>query len=171
MAKQRLIIAAGEIGADLCFFPAKHPRTAAPIMLGRRGAELVEVHSHRVGDGRNPSSWLLCGLEQCVQEGSLFLATPVDPLLLLLPLLDKARGSTSGEHRGLFKPLSDVFDADDAALEEHLTRIPGLGKRLVRSRRLLRTPFLVAINLLLPTARSPSSLFAVLPLSPFASPV
>jgi hypothetical protein len=127
--KQRLVVAhAGEAGAALCFFPALHPRTSGRIMLGLRGTELLEVH---YADSNAQTSWLLGGLECAIQDGGIYFATPIDALFMLLPLLEKARGAAVGEHRGLFKPLSDICSADDATLEDRLTSLPGLNEKLV----------------------------------------
>eukprot|EP00962_Isochrysis_galbana_P057076 scaffold29290_cov153-Isochrysis_galbana.AAC.3 len=134
--KQRLLVAhGGKAGAALCFFPAQHPRTSGRIMLGLRGEELLEVH-HAGSNAQ--ASWLLGGLECAIQDGAIFFATPIDPLFLLLPLLEKARGAAIGERRGLFKPLSDIFTTDDATLEARLASLPGLNEKLVREQMITR---------------------------------
>ena len=128
----RLLVAHGE--GELIFFVARHPRTSDPMMLGRRAdSAILEVHRH-VPPKAAKASWLVAGLEQVVQDGALYLATPIDPLLLLLPLLERARGGASSLKRessaGLYKPLSEAFGGDEAGLEQHLTRLSGLSERL-----------------------------------------
>ena len=82
---------------------------------------------NRLADASHPHSWLLAGAERVEQDGSLYVATPVDPLFVLLPRLRDG---------GYFKALSDVFGADspdDAsgrALETHVVALPRLLERL-----------------------------------------
>lgn len=135
----------GATGAALCFFPARHPRTSGRIMLGLRGKELLEVHQ---AGGNAQTSWLLGGLECAIQDGAIYFATPLDALFILLPLLETARGAAGGEHRGLFKPLSDIFGPDDASLEERLASLPGLNEKLVRDRTIRRRPFTLRLLLI-----------------------
>lgn len=127
--KQRLVVAyGGGEGAQLAFFASEHPRTRERVMFGCNGAHLLEVHTH--SSIELPSSWLISGLECVVQDGTLCFATPIDPLFVLLPLLERARGVATAEHRGLFKPLPDVFGREEALLEAHLMSLPGLSEKL-----------------------------------------
>eukprot|EP00967_Tisochrysis_lutea_P120073 scaffold196576_cov30-Tisochrysis_lutea.AAC.1 len=134
--KQRLVVAyGGGEGAQLAFFASEHPRTRERVMFGCNGAHLLEVHTH--SSIELPSSWLISGLECVVQDGTLCFATPIDPLFVLLPLLERARGVATAEHRGLFKPLPDVFGREEALLEAHLMSLPGLSEKLVSLSTLL----------------------------------
>ena len=68
-----------------------HPRTGQTISVARSGDVLLELN--RWSDGAK-HSWLLTGAERVQRDGVLYLATPLDPLLLLLPSLQRVRGST-----------------------------------------------------------------------------
>ncbi len=51
-----------------------------------------------------------------VSNGTLFLATPLDPLLLALPHLSAARGHVDAEKRGYFTPLSQSLGSSTTRL-------------------------------------------------------
>ena len=111
------------------FFKARHPRTCATLTFGTSGTTLLELN---VFKSTQPSSILLLHTAQAVlQDGRIFLATPIDPLFFLLPLLENARGA-SEEHKGFYKPLSECFNTDDHALllEQEISKLPHLNKRL-----------------------------------------
>ena len=119
-------------GADLStsqIFPLTHPRTGAAVQFARAGDALLEVQ--RFNDTSTPRSWLLGGqMEMVLQDGSLLVATPFDPLFVLVPQLQQARGgSAEGEHRGRFTPLGDVLNGPHAAaLEVRARRVAGEGR-------------------------------------------
>ena len=98
-----------------------HPRTGHTISIARAGDSLLEINKWSGGD---KTSWMLAGAERVLRDGVLFMATPIDPLFLLLPHLQ-------GDAR-YFRPLSDCLSgaADEAALELTALALPGIAKRL-----------------------------------------
>ena len=91
-----------------------HPRTAAPlaVCLASSGT-LLEVQKFCEGE-KEPRSWLLAGAERVQQDSSLFLATPLDPIFLILPRLRALRGSNTP---GYFRPMSELSSALESADE------------------------------------------------------
>ena len=125
--KNRVFVCAAPVDG-LKFFQLPHPRSGdATQFASATDGTLLEVN--RLADASHPHSWLLAGAERVEQDGSLYVATPVDPLFVLLPRLRERGG-------GYFKALSDVFGADspdDAsgrALETHVVALPRLLERL-----------------------------------------
>ncbi len=107
--RHRVFVSAAEL-ADARFFELTHPRTSLPIQVARAASgALLEVNKFWEGDAE-PRSWFLSGgIERVEQEGSLFVATPVDPLFLLIPHLSRARGAvTDDSPKGYYKPLGDI---------------------------------------------------------------
>ena len=99
-----------------------HPRTGSMITIARAGDALLEVNRWSGGE---KTSWLVAGAERVLSEGALYVATPLDPLFLLLPHLQ-------GDAR-YFQPLSNCISAEPeeiAAMELTVLALPGLGKRL-----------------------------------------
>lgn len=75
-----------------------HPRIAGlRVYYLLRGAQMLEINAHVPYKDR--ASWFVG--EHVHSDGRLYLATPMDPLFLLLPALEQQRGKTS-EHTGLF---------------------------------------------------------------------
>lgn len=136
---ERVFVSAEDLeGAQ--FFALNHPRTNTRVQFARTASKILEIQ--RFSEATEPRSWLIIGgQDRVLQDGSLFLATPVDPLFILLPqvaatnaspqisflvssMLDliscchvqllRARGATDGERRGYFQPLSDVISGDDS---------------------------------------------------------
>lgn len=116
----RLFLSAADL-TDATLTRVQHPRTAQTISIARAGDTLLEINKWSGGD---KASWLLAGAERVMSEGVLFVATPIDPLFLLLPHLQ-------GDAR-YFRPLSDCLSgsADEAALEITALAVPSIGKRL-----------------------------------------
>ena len=126
----RLFLSAADL-TDAKIVRLPHPRTEQPTSIALAGATLLEIQ--RFADKSEvPHSWLLAGAERVLQTGELFIATPLDPLFLLLPRLKALRGAVSDETRGYFRPLSDVAgDGDDAAaMEITALAIPDIMRRL-----------------------------------------
>eukprot|EP00966_Prymnesium_polylepis_P278821 6440987-Prymnesium_polylepis.1 len=130
MSAERVFLAADDL-ADASIFALKHPRTGSKLQFARTPGRLLEIQRFAEA-ATEPRSWLLVGgQDRVLQDGSLFLATPMDPLFMLLPQLLQARGTTDGERRGYFQPLSDVITGDDAAeLVEHVCTLPRLVEQL-----------------------------------------
>lgn len=126
---ERVFLAADDVSTAKVF-ALTHPRHGARVQFMRTAEQLLEVQ--RFADAE-PRSWLIAaegGGDRVQQDGSFFLATPVDPLFFILPALLEARG-TSADGPGYYKPLSDIICGDDAApLQEHVCTLPGLVERL-----------------------------------------
>ncbi len=108
-------------GAPKRIFPSNHPRTHQRIMLARSPTAMLELNL-LAPQSAPRASWLL-EHDAVLHDGSLYLATPIDPLFLVLPQLDVARAA-SAEHRGFFKPFSHTFASESAALEGELLQLP-----------------------------------------------
>ena len=128
----RVFVASCPDLTDARIFALTHPRTGDAVQFVRAGDALLEVQ--RFHDATTPRSWLLGGrMEMVLEDGGLLVATPFDPLFLLLPHLQHARGGAAGEaeDRGRFTPLGDALSGPHAAaLEEHVASLPGLQRRL-----------------------------------------
>ena len=124
--KLRLFISAADL-SNAKIGRLKHPRTAASlsVALAAAGTELLEINKFSEGEGE-ARSWLIAGAERVQQDGSLFVATKLDPLFLLLPRLRKLRGTNSP---GYFKPMSELADGcedehEAAAFEATVLALP-----------------------------------------------
>ena len=118
--KVRLFVSATELG-NATLVRCAHPRTGHPLAVALAGGRLLEIQ--KFSEGAEPRTWLLTGgAERVQQDGTLFVATPLDPLFLLLAPLQKMRGSTAENRRessaGLFRPLSEL--AGEASNEEEM---------------------------------------------------
>lgn len=120
---QRVFISSGSVST---FFTAHHPRSGVLMQFAVAGDRLLEVQCLM---HLEPKSWLWA--EHVQQDGRLFIANPIDPLFMLLPHLIEARGSSGSEHPGLYKPLSDILEGEDAAvLETHVLALPSILQQL-----------------------------------------
>ena len=115
------------------FFMLRHPRTDAPTLFARSADKLLQVQSVTLTE---PSSWLFAAPEggaesvyadQVEHDGRLHVATPVDPVFLVLGQLLAARGELTDERpKGVFRPLSDCIVND----HERVLELPRLVERL-----------------------------------------
>ena len=111
---QRIFLSAADLSEGCRIASLLHPRTAHPISVAlTTSGDLLEIHKFCEPPDEHPHSWMLVGgMERVQQDGSLYLATPLDPLFLLLPPLRALRGGAGQNRRdssaGLFRPLSDV---------------------------------------------------------------
>jgi hypothetical protein len=123
--KQRLFLSAADL-SSATIGKVSHPRTRAPLQLALvkspeqdGAATLLEIQKFSEPATSEPRSWLIAGgIERVQQDGSLFLATPLDPLFLLLPRLRKLRGADADRPAGYYKPMSELSDAPDG-VDEH----------------------------------------------------
>eukprot|EP00698_Gefionella_okellyi_P023318 TRINITY_DN792_c0_g1_i2.p1 TRINITY_DN792_c0_g1~~TRINITY_DN792_c0_g1_i2.p1 ORF type:complete len:229 (+),score=63.58 TRINITY_DN792_c0_g1_i2:138-824(+) len=67
------------------------------------------------------SSWFVG--DTVVDDGSMYYASPVDPLFILLPVLEKARGK---QGKGFFSPIDQIISASDDADLRYVVDVPGL---------------------------------------------
>eukprot|EP00965_Chrysotila_dentata_P120860 3997158-Pleurochrysis_carterae.AAC.8 len=91
-APVRIAVSYGDIGN---VFSAKHPRSGQVAQFARSGSHVMEIHRYT---NPTPSSW--AWPDQVVQNGGLFVCNPVDPLFMLLPRLEEARGAVGNESKG-----------------------------------------------------------------------
>jgi len=58
------------------------------------------------------TSWFVGNV--VIEDGGVYLATPVDPLFLMLPILEQGRHATAEKPLGQFCPLEDILQATQA---------------------------------------------------------
>ncbi|CAG8465225.1 7756_t:CDS:10 [Paraglomus brasilianum] len=83
-----------------------HPRTGQAVRYILQDQTLLEI---RKLDCESQRSWFIGSTVQ--SDGSLFCLTPIDPLFVLIPILDTCRRKTS-DSNGLFIPLEDILDGE-----------------------------------------------------------
>ncbi|KAL4434615.1 hypothetical protein ABPG77_002738 [Micractinium sp. CCAP 211/92] len=76
---------AGEDGEPRCFITLPDPRTGQPASFLFAGGCVQEINWYK----QQYSSWFVG--DRVLSDGGLYLCSPLDPLLLLLPLLERAR--------------------------------------------------------------------------------
>jgi len=135
----RIFLSASDLSAGATIVRLPHPRTGTPFAVALAGSQkLLEVQKFQEPPADHPRSWLLAGAtERVQQDGTLFVATPLDPLFLLLPPLRALRGGASEIRRessaGLFRPMSELSgegEEEQAALEATALALPDLLTRL-----------------------------------------
>ena len=131
----RIFISSADLSADggANIIRLTHPRTDSPFSAARVGDRLLEINHWSDGE---PHTWLLAGAERVHRDGAFFLATPLDPLFVLLPHLKQLRGGTNEEradgHKGYFRPLGDLVSGapDETVLETVVLSMPSIPERL-----------------------------------------
>lgn len=106
---QRTARSPNECAWQIIQLPDPHSGEMARYAI--RGDRLLEVHKV---DPSSPRSWFIGNSVQ--QDGSLHVMSPIDPLFILIPILDKARRKTT-ESDGVYLPISDLAETFPAALE------------------------------------------------------
>ncbi|RKP05960.1 ribonuclease H2, subunit B [Thamnocephalis sphaerospora] len=100
----RLVEATRELaGEDTLVFCLPHPRTGERIQFALDGPMLLEMQ-RMAPDAA--ASWLVDDSVQ--QDGSIMMFTPVDPLFILLPVLETCR-RRKGDSAGVFCALDDLL--------------------------------------------------------------
>ena len=129
-AKLRIFVAPCDLAASK-IVRLNHPRTKTPmsVAIAAENTRLLEIQRFSESEKGELRSWLLAGAERVQQDGSLFVATPLDPLFLLLPRLRVLRGSTSENGRGYFRPMSELSstgggDEEEQAFEATVLAMP-----------------------------------------------
>lgn len=120
-ARRSVLVLHGVTRRELAAAPLRllslpHPRhgvAARFAAVDGRVFELQRLH-------RRPSSWLVGGAVE--HDGSLYVATPVDPLFLALPFLARASGG--------FSPLAQVLAAGGHPQAQALAACAGLASQL-----------------------------------------
>ena len=130
--EMRLFLSASDL-SEAVIVKLTHPRTQTTFAVARSGDALLEINAWSDGE---PHTWLIAGAERVQRDGAFYLATPLDPLFLLLPHLQLLRGGTSEEradgHKGYFRPLGELVSgaADEAALEATALAMPSIARRI-----------------------------------------
>ncbi|GFR47154.1 hypothetical protein Agub_g8845 [Astrephomene gubernaculifera] len=109
---------AGEL-STIRSFMLPDPRTGRSQGFLLSGGRLLEVNRFKQAH----SAWLTP--ERLIADGGMFLATPFDPLFMLLPLLDRARDKDDSCPAGKFKELEELL---------YDSSMPGLGELLPYAR-------------------------------------
>ncbi|KAI0266799.1 ribonuclease H2, subunit B [Gloeopeniophorella convolvens] len=104
----------GADAASTFFLRLPHPRTAIPSLFlpyrrsqsagGTDAWDILEVQST---SPPNPRSWFFTEGE-VISDGKLLVMTPVDPVFLLIPILQAVRPESGSS--GVFQPLDDILD-------------------------------------------------------------
>lgn len=100
-ADTRVLIGRGLAGGDnaaRCFITLPDPRTGQPTSYLLAGGCIQEVNWFK----QQYSSWFVG--DRVLSDGGLYLCTPLDPLLLLLPLLERARAQ-----QNVFQDLEQIL--------------------------------------------------------------
>lgn len=85
-------------------FHLQNPQSGARVCYVLAGRQLQELHWYKP----SLASWFI-GDSVC-EDGSLYLATPVDPLFIVLPLLEQARMRVAGSgNGGKFRDLGEIL--------------------------------------------------------------
>eukprot|EP01116_Phalansterium_solitarium_P017980 TRINITY_DN4589_c0_g1_i1.p1 TRINITY_DN4589_c0_g1~~TRINITY_DN4589_c0_g1_i1.p1 ORF type:complete len:305 (+),score=68.22 TRINITY_DN4589_c0_g1_i1:50-964(+) len=104
--KQRIFVVHGTSETlseqDLVFTSLPHPKRGCQARYALTKGRILEIQ--RLIE--EPASWFVGDSVQ--SDGSLYLATPVDPMFLMIPLLEASRKKTDS-HAGVFCALDQVF--------------------------------------------------------------
>lgn len=87
---------------DGCLLSLRHPKTGNPTCYAFINGSLHELHWFKQSYG----SWFV-GNYVC-EDGGLYMATPVDPIFLLLPIFEEARMKKGDDH-GKFRLLDEMM--------------------------------------------------------------
>ncbi|KAL4447480.1 hypothetical protein ABPG75_004699 [Micractinium tetrahymenae] len=121
-ADTRVVIGRGmasEEGAPRHFITLPDPRTGQPASYLLAGGCLQEINWYK----QQYSSWFVG--DQVLSDGGLYLCSPVDPLLLLLPLLERAR-----EQQNVFQDLEQILSMAASPSAHLLASVLGGGEQL-----------------------------------------
>ncbi|GKD67217.1 ribonuclease H2 subunit B [Tanacetum coccineum] len=98
------------------FLQLRHPKTGDATCYLLINDGLQEVNWFK----QSYSSWFIG--DYISQDGSLYAATQVDPVFILLPLFDQAR-MKNGDDQGKFRQLDDIIYLHDYPGYHHLANI------------------------------------------------
>ncbi|ORX89767.1 hypothetical protein K493DRAFT_410247 [Basidiobolus meristosporus CBS 931.73] len=110
-----------KLECDPVLIQLEHPKTGKPARYLLQNGKVCEVQKI---DSEGTHSWFIDNTVQ--QDGSLFFFTPVDPLFLLIPILEAAREEKSGSE-GVFRQLDDVLGETSY---RHIAELPGIMEQL-----------------------------------------
>lgn len=101
------------INAEGCILSLCHPKSGKPTNYVFSDGKLQELHWFKQSYG----SWFL-GDYVC-EDGGLYIATPVDPIFILLPVFEAAR-MMKGNDQGMFRQLDEILCVDGYPGYQHL---------------------------------------------------
>jgi len=103
---QKIFITKGALSKDSKIFFLAHPKTGEKSRFMKNNGEILEIQKFY----NEPSSWFVD--ETIQQDGSLYVATPIDPLFLFVPLLEKGRNKNE-KRDGVFSSIEDMITSND----------------------------------------------------------
>eukprot|EP00250_Pteridium_aquilinum_P015155 c22414_g1_i1 orf=382-1329(-) len=105
-------------GTEGCLLHLKNPKTGAKACYMMTGDILQEIHWFK----EQFSSWFLGN--HVLEDGSLYIGTPVDPIYLLLPVLEEAR-MKKADDAGKFRSLEEILYVESYPGYLHLSSLLG----------------------------------------------
>lgn len=94
---------AASTSCDFTSFTLPDPKGGRQLTYVLAGGRLQELNRFK----QEYSTWIAG--DQLLADGGMFVATPVDPLLVLLPFLDRGRDQSAACPAGMFKPLEELL--------------------------------------------------------------
>jgi ribonuclease H2 subunit B len=93
MATMERVFLVKEPASDLRIITLPHPKTEAPMrfIVDAKGETIMEIQK----GAQKYSSWFKD--QSVIEEGSLYVATPIDPLFIMIWLLEKCRKKKEGQ--------------------------------------------------------------------------
>ncbi|KAL4856766.1 Ribonuclease H2 subunit B [Chlorella vulgaris] len=118
---KRVLVARGLVGSEQQqhFITLPDPKTGQPASYLLAGGCLQELNWYK----QQYSSWLVGN--SVVKDGGVFIATPVDPLLVLLPLLEQARAA-----QNVFQDIEQILSTAASSSAALLLPLLGSGEQL-----------------------------------------
>mmetsp|Transcript_4187 Transcript_4187/g.8628 ORF Transcript_4187/g.8628 Transcript_4187/m.8628 type:complete len:284 (+) Transcript_4187:224-1075(+) len=101
-SNDRVFIGYGS-GAEGKFAKLPDPRTGKANSYLLRSGSLQEINWFKL----RLTSWFVG--ESVVEDGGVYMSTLVDPLFVLLPILEQGRQTTTEKPQGQFRPLEDIL--------------------------------------------------------------
>ncbi|MEW5309463.1 MAG: hypothetical protein WDW38_001351 [Sanguina aurantia] len=95
-------------------FSLPHPRTGRPQGLLLTNGVLMEIQRFK----QKHSSWFVG--TRVITDGGVYLCTPVDVLLVLLPVLERNRGKATAESPAMFRCLEELLAMDNCPCLESI---------------------------------------------------
>ncbi|KAL6052754.1 Ribonuclease H2 subunit B [Balamuthia mandrillaris] len=134
--KQRLLVVSLPPQDESCSMQEEQPqmcKSEDPLIISLPNPRSSRLSRYMIANGtllelqrlkREEGSWFRDS--SIISDGSLYMATPVDPLFLLLPLLEKNR-KQSAENVGYYCTLEQILVEDNKVpAYQHLLRFPNL---------------------------------------------
>ncbi|KAF8894051.1 ribonuclease H2, subunit B [Infundibulicybe gibba] len=100
--------------SKLSFSRLPHPRTGLPslFLLNASHSKASNIFEVQAVDHPEPRSWFTN--EEVESDGKLLIITPIDPVFLILPILQSIEAHDSSN---IFRPADDIFDEISAQFE------------------------------------------------------